>query len=77
MSIVKLNRVSPTITKTNYEIILDRKQAIYRGIDLLEENDSLLILGHGHEEVLINEKHEKIPFVEKDIIEEYIKTKCS
>ena len=65
------------ITKTNYEIILDRKQAIYRGIDLLEENDSLLILGHGHEEVLINEKHEKIPFVEKDIIEEYIKTKCS
>src|SRR5699024_6613347 len=49
----------------NYEIILDRKKAIYRGIDLLEENDSLLVLGHGHEEILINEKHEKIPFIEK------------
>ncbi len=61
----------------NYEIILDRKKAIYRGIDLLEDNDSLLILGHGHEEVLINEKHEKVPFIEKDIILDYIKQKCS
>ena len=61
----------------NYEIILDRKKAIYRGIDLLEENDSLLVLGHGHEEVLINEKHEKIPFIEKDIILDYIKQKCN
>lgn len=61
----------------NYEIILDRKKAIYRGIDLLEENDSLLVLGHGHEEILINEKHEKIPFIEKDIILDYIKQKCN
>jgi len=59
----------------NYEIILDRKKAIYRGIDLLEENDSLLVLGHGHEEVLINDKHEKVPFIEKNIIEEYINSK--
>lgn len=60
---------------TNYEIITDRKKAIYRGIDLLEENDSLLILGHGHEEVLIDENHVKQRFVEREIIEEYIKTK--
>ena len=65
------------LTNKNYEIIPDRRKAIYRGIDLLNENDSLLVLGHGHEEVLINEKHEKIPFIEKDIIEEYISQKCS
>ena len=65
------------LTNKNYEIILDRKKAIYRGIDLLEDNDSLLILGHGHEEVLINEKHEKVPFIEKDIILDYIKQKCN
>lgn len=65
------------LTNTNYEIIPDRRKAIYRGIDLLKENDSLLLLGHGHEEVLINEKHEKIPFIEKDIVEEYIKEKCA
>ena len=34
---------------TNYEVILDRKQAIKRGISLLEENDTLMILGKGHE----------------------------
>lgn len=61
----------------NYEIITDRRKAIYRGIDLLKENDSLLVLGHGHEEVLINEKHEKIRFIEREIIEEYIKEKCA
>lgn len=33
----------------NYEVILDRKQAIKRGISLLEENDTLMILGKGHE----------------------------
>lgn len=65
------------LESTNYEIILDRKKAIYRGIDLLKENDSLLVLGHGHESVLINEKHEKVPFIEKEIIEEYIQTKCN
>lgn len=65
------------LKNTNYEIIPDRRKAIYRGIDLLKENDSLLVLGHGHEAVLINEKHEKVPFIEKDIIEEYIQTKCN
>lgn len=65
------------LQNTNYEIIPDRQKAIYRGIDLLKENDSLLVLGHGHEAVLINEKHEKIPFIERDIIEEYIQTKCN
>lgn len=65
------------LENTNYEIITDRQKAIYRGINLLHENDSLLVLGHGHEAVLINDKHEKMPFVERDIIEEYIKTKCN
>jgi len=65
------------LESSNYEIIPDRKKAIYRGIDLLRENDSLLVLGHGHETVLINEKHEKIPFIESEIIESYIQTKCN
>lgn len=60
---------------TNYEICMDRRQAIFKGIDLLEEQDSLLVLGHGHEATLTLENHQKIPFIEKDIIEEYIKDK--
>lgn len=33
----------------DYEVILDRKKAIERGISLLSENDTLMILGKGHE----------------------------
>lgn len=33
----------------NYEIILDRKEAIKKGISMLRKNDILLVLGKGHE----------------------------
>ena len=41
------------IDKNNYEVILDRKKAIIKGIDLLKNNDILFILGKGHEEYQI------------------------
>lgn len=57
----------------NYEVILDRRKAIEKGISMLNERDSLLILGKGHEEYMII-KDQKIPFkdfnVVKDIINE-------
>lgn len=62
------------ITKTNYEVILDRKQAIIKGINLLEENDTLLILGKGHEEFMII-GNDKIPFNDRKVVTEYLKTK--
>ena len=37
------------VTKNNYEVILDRKEAIKKGIDSMKKNDILLILGKGHE----------------------------
>ena len=37
------------VTKDNYEVILDRREAIKTGIDKLEKDDILLILGKGHE----------------------------
>lgn len=61
-------------TSKNYEIILDRKDAINRGISLLKENDYLLILGKGHEEFIII-KDKKIPFNDKKVVEELIKEK--
>jgi UDP-N-acetylmuramoyl-L-alanyl-D-glutamate--2,6-diaminopimelate ligase len=44
--------------KKNYEIVIDRKDAIKRGHSLLKENDILVILGKGHEDYQIigNEK---------------------
>lgn len=35
-----------------YQVILDRRKAIEAGIELLEQNDALLILGKGHEDYL-------------------------
>lgn len=41
------------INHENYEVIIDRKDAIIHGVSLLNENDILLILGKGHEEYQI------------------------
>ncbi|HPF83085.1 MAG TPA: cyanophycin synthetase, partial [Bacilli bacterium] len=56
----------------NYEVIINRGDAIKKGISLLEENDSLLVLGKGHEEFIIYGK-ERIPFNDKKEIEKIIK----
>lgn len=55
----------------NYEVILDRGKAIEKGISLLNDNDTLLILGKGHEEFIIIGK-EKIPFNDKKKVEEIL-----
>ena len=36
-------------TKDNYEVVVDRKEAIKRAIDIMEKDDILLLLGKGHE----------------------------
>lgn len=55
----------------NYEVCLDREEAIVRGIKLLKENDVLFILGKGHEENMII-KDKKIPFNDKKIVLDYL-----
>lgn len=60
-----------SLENTNYEICKDRKEAIHRGISKLKENDVLLILGKGHEEVMII-GNEKIPFHDRTIVDNYI-----
>ncbi len=37
------------VKKTNYEVILDRKMAIKKAIDIMGNKDIILILGKGHE----------------------------
>ena len=62
------------ITRNNYEVIFDRKEAIIRGINLLNTNDTLLILGKGHEEfMVIGDK--KIPFNDRKVVMEYLNQK--
>ena len=55
----------------NYETFGDRGDAIEKAISLLEENDTLLILGKGHEEVIIM-KDRRIPFNDKEFVQKCI-----
>lgn len=48
-----LNDITENLTKDNFETIISRKEAIKKGINMLEEKDILLILGKGHEDVQI------------------------
>ncbi len=58
-------------TKGKYECIVDRKQAIKKGIEILHKKDILVIAGKGHE--LTQEiKGEKYPFDEREIVHEII-----
>ena len=59
------------VNKTNYEVILDRHQAIKRALELLKPNDIALILGKGHEDYQIL-GHEKVHFDDREEIERFI-----
>jgi UDP-N-acetylmuramoyl-L-alanyl-D-glutamate--2,6-diaminopimelate ligase len=59
------------VKKDNHEVILDRKEAIIRGMDLLKDKDILMILGKGHEDYQIIGR-EKIHFSDQEIVREYI-----
>lgn len=59
--------------RNNYEICLDRGKAIEKGISLLNDKDILMILGKGHEEVIIY-KDERIPFNDKKHVEQILKS---
>lgn len=60
------------LSKENHEVIYNREEAIKKGIELLEENDILMILGKGHEDYQIigTEKHH---FSDKEVVLENIK----
>lgn len=59
------------LENTNYEVIVNRKNAIIKGIQMLENNDILLVLGKGHETYQIIGK-EKLEFDDKQIVLEII-----
>lgn len=60
------------VKKKNFQVILDRKEAIHTGISMLKDQDILLILGKGHEEFMIV-KDKKIPMNDKKIVADYLK----
>ena len=65
----------PGAVNNKYNVELDRKKAIIDGINMLTTNDALLVLGKGHEEVMIIKDNKTIPFNDKKTVLEYLETK--
>lgn len=65
----------PGASNDNYTVELDRKKAIIMGINMLQTNDVLLILGKGHEEVMIVKDNKRIPYNDKKTVLEYLESK--
>lgn len=58
------------ISSNNYEVVMDRHEAINKGLDMLQKDDILMILGKGHEDYQII-GHEKIYFDDAKEVEKW------
>lgn len=59
---------------TNYERILDRKEAIKKALDMAEKEDIVLIAGKGRDNYMaVKDKY--LPYNDYEVIEEYFKNK--
>lgn len=67
-----MNDILKGVEKENYEVILDRHEAIQKSLDLIQKEDIVLILGKGHEDYQII-GHTKIRFDDFEEIENYKK----
>lgn len=67
-----LDDMTNNLSNTNYEIIVNREEAIKKGIQILSNNDILMVLGKGHEKYQII-KDKKIYFDDIEIIEANIR----
>ncbi len=66
-----MNDITKDLKYSNFEIIFDRVEAIFKGIDMMEDNDILLILGKGHEDYQII-GHEKIHYDDHETVQKWI-----
>jgi len=63
-----INDIKEGIKETPYEVILDRKEAIKKALNL-QKDEYVLLLGKGDEKY-IQKCNEKIPFNEKEIVKQ-------
>ena len=56
--------------KTNYERIVDREKAIYKALDIAEDNDIILIAGKGRDDYMaVDDKY--LPYCDYGVIKSY------
>lgn len=66
-----INDILTGVKTDNYEVILDRREAIKKALDMINEHDIVLLLGKGHEDYQII-GHEKIHLDDAEEVIKYI-----
>jgi UDP-N-acetylmuramoyl-L-alanyl-D-glutamate--2,6-diaminopimelate ligase/murE/murF fusion protein len=66
--------VKETIGNKQHECIIDRREAIFRAVELAETDDIVIILGKGHEDYQIL-KDKTIHFDDKEVAREAVAAK--
>ena len=59
------------VKKDNYEVCLDRREAIKKGLDMIQKDDIVLLLGKGHEDYQIL-GHTKVHLDDSEEVRKYI-----
>ena len=59
------------VKKDNYEVCLDRREAIKKGLDMIQKDDIVLLLGKGHEDYQIL-GHTKVHLDDSEEVRRYI-----
>ena len=68
-----MNDIIKGVHGDNYEVILDRREAIKKALDMIKKDDIVLLLGKGHEDYQII-GHTKIHLDDSEEILKYVKT---
>ena len=69
-----INDMTRGLDESKFEIILDRKEAIKKGINILNPGDTLLVLGRGNDNYQIID-NEKFPFNDVNEVTKWAKSK--
>lgn len=67
--------ISKNLPSGRYNVITDRREAIYHAIEMARPNDCIIITGKGHETNQIIKNNQFIPFDDREIALECIKNK--
>ena len=59
------------VETSNYEVELDRRKAIVKALDMIQDGDVVLLLGKGHEDYQILGR-EKVHFDDAEEVKKYV-----
>ena len=66
-----MNDILKGVKKNNYEVCLDRREAIKKALDMIKKDDIVLLLGKGHEDYQIL-GHTKVHLDDSEEVRKYI-----